>query len=166
MTDALRSLELFLYYTPIGEFMRASRWAWPIAESLHFFGMSLLIGTVGMFDLRLLGFARGVPVAAMHRLIPIGITGFVLNALTGVCFICATPNQYIYNNAFQVKATLITLAGLNVLFFYGRVFKQIGSLAPSEHPPLAARIVGGISLSAWVGVMAAGRLITFFRPPY
>jgi hypothetical protein len=29
-----------------------------------------------------------------------------------------------------------------------------------------ARIVGGISLGAWIGVMTAGRLPTFFRPPF
>ena len=129
-------------------------------------GMALLMGTVGMFDLRLLGFARRVPLAAMHRLIPLGISGFMLNALTGACFIAATPHEYLFNEAFAVKATLIMTAGLNVLFFYSRVFRRLGSLPVGEAPPLAARIAGGVSLCAWVGVMSAGRLITFFRPPF
>ena len=166
MNEMLRPLELFLYYTPVGEFMRESRWAWPIFESLHFLGMSLLIGTVGMFDLRLLGFARHIPAAALHRLIPVGVSGFLLNATTGLCFIAATPNQYLYNDAFRVKVSLLVIAGLNILFFYSRVFRHIGTLAPGEHAPLSARIVGGVSLAAWVGVMSAGRLLTFFRPPY
>ena len=51
LNDQLRHLLNPLYYTPMGEFMRSSRWAWPTFESLHFIGLSLLIGTIGMFDL-------------------------------------------------------------------------------------------------------------------
>jgi hypothetical protein len=160
----LRALVGILYNTPPGEFMRESRWAWAIFESLHFTGMTLLLGTVGMFDLRLMGFARRVPLPALHRLIPVGIAGFALNAVTGVFFICATPDQYIFNMAFRVKATLILLAGVNVLFFYTRVFKRLEREHPGGPPPFTARLAGAVSLTAWVGVMSAGRLITFFRP--
>ena len=164
LNDQLRHLLNPLYYTPMGEFMRNSTWAWPTFESLHFIGMSLLIGTIGVFDLRLLGFARAVPIAALHRLIPIGIGGFVLNMTTGICFICATPDQYLFNAAFRWKVVFIVIAGLNVLFFYTRVFRRLEAMSENTAPPLAARIVGGVSLGAWVGVMSAGRLLTFFRP--
>ena len=101
----------------------------------------------------------------MHRLIPIGIAGFLLNMSTGICFICATPDQYLFNAAFRWKVIFITIAGLNVLFFYTRVFRRLESFT-LEHqtPPLGARFVGGVSLLSWVGVMSAGRLLTFFRP--
>ena len=62
-----------------GRWVRHSQWAWQVLESLHFIGMSVLIGTIGLFDLRLLGFARGIPYAALHRLIPLGIAGYTLN---------------------------------------------------------------------------------------
>ena len=166
MDETLRSLEALLSATAYGAFMRESRWAWPVWESIHFFGMSMLIGTVGLFDLRLLGFARSVPIRAMHRLIPIGIAGFLMNLSTGIGFIMATPDQYMYNKAFWVKSTLFVVAGLNVLFFYARVFRRLELEGPHAPPPLGARIAGGISLTAWIGVMAAGRLLTFFRPPY
>ena len=164
MDETLRSIEALLYNTGYGAFMRDSRWAWPVWESMHFFGMTLLVGTVGLFDMRLLGFARSVPIRAMHRFIPIGITGFLLNLSTGIGFITATPDQYMYNKAFWVKSTLFVIAGLNVLFFYARVFRRLEMQSPHAPPPLGARIAGGISLTAWVGVMAAGRLLTFYRP--
>ena len=72
-------------------------------ESLHFIGMSVLIGTIGLFDLRLLGFARGVPYAALHRLIPVGIAAYTLNLLTGICFLSGTPDQYLFNPAFRSR---------------------------------------------------------------
>jgi hypothetical protein len=162
----LRPLDAALSATALSVFVRRSVWAWSILESLHFIGMSLLIGTIGLFDLRLLGFAPRVPVAALHRLIPLGIAGFALNLGTGICFLAATPDQYLFNAAFRVKVVLIALAGLNVLFFYTRVFRGLSALGAGERPPLAARLAGGVSLCAWVGVMSAGRLLTFFRPPF
>jgi hypothetical protein len=66
--------------------------------------------------------------------------------------------------AFRVKATLILIAGANVLFFYTRVFRRLERAHPNDSPPLTARMAGAVSLAAWVGVMSAGRLITFFRP--
>ena len=164
LNDHLRAVLNTLYYTPMGEFMRTSTWAWPTFESLHFMGMSVLAGTIVMFDLRLLGFARAVPVRAMHRLIPFGIGGFLLNMTTGICFICATPDQYLFNAAFRWKVVFITIAGLNVLFFYTRVFRRLEAFSENVPPPLAARLVGGVSLAAWIGVMSAGRLLTFYRP--
>ena len=157
-------LEPILRESPMGEYVRTTQWAWPVLESLHFLGMSLLIGTVGVFDLRLLGFARGIPYAALHRLIPLGILGFILNASTGLFFLSGTPDQYLYNRAFIVKVTFLTIAGLNVAFFYARVFRRLQRTGAHESPPLGARVAGGVSLAAWVGVMSAGRLLTFFRP--
>ena len=46
--------------TGIYAFMH-SVWGWPAVESLHFIGLSLLIGTVGMFDLRMMGLEKGIP---------------------------------------------------------------------------------------------------------
>ena len=162
--DELRSIQLFLYSTPVGELMRTSKWAWAICESLHFTGMSVLVGVIGLFDLRLLGFARAVPIPAFHRLIPLGVAGFALNAATGFCFLSGPPDQYLFNAAFRWKVTFFIVAGLNVLVFYTTTFRRLLTLDPGDAPPLMARLAGAVSLCSWMGVMAAGRLLTFFRP--
>jgi len=46
---------------PVAAFMH-SKWGWPAAESVHFLGLSLLIGCIGLFDLRLLGLAKRIPI--------------------------------------------------------------------------------------------------------
>lgn len=141
-----------------------TEWVWPLAESLHFIGLSLLIGTVGVFDLRLLGVAPRIPAATLHRLVPWGVLGFVLNATTGMLFLMTEPDQYIFNPAFHFKMLFIAAAGLNALAFYLTVGKRtLTSGVPLEVPKLA-RVIGAVSLSLWLGVIIAGRLLTFFRP--
>ena len=164
--SALQALEGMLRTSPPGVWVRHSVWGWPVLESLHFMGMSVLIGTIGLFDLRLLGFARGVPYASLHRLIPLGIGAYVLNMCTGFVFLSGMPDQYLWNPAFRFKVAFMVVAGLNVVFFYTRVFRRLEQLAPDTPPPFGARLAGAVSLTMWIGVMSAGRLLTFFRPPY
>jgi hypothetical protein len=100
---SLQPVYNWLSNTQIGFWMRTVPWAWPLCESIHFIGLSLLIGTVGLFDLRLIGYARRVSMAAFHRLIPIGVGGFLMNVTTGFCFLCGTPDQYFLNRAFSIQ---------------------------------------------------------------
>jgi hypothetical protein len=158
-------LEIWLKSTTLADIMHTG-WAWPIAESLHFFGLSLLMGTVGIFDLRLLGFPKQISLPALHRLIPWGLAGFAINILTGISFFTAEADQYLYNPSFQIKMLFMTLAGINVLLFYSTMFRHVKTLGPGESAPLPARIIGGASLVFWIGVMTCGRLLTFFRPPF
>ncbi len=143
-----------------------STWGWPLVESLHFIGLSLLIGTVGLFDLRLLGLAKGIPFSALHRLVPWGITGYGLNVITGFMFVSSVPDQYLYNPAFQTKIALMAVAGINVTFFYRFVFGAVKAGSPDDDAPRAARVVAAVSLGCWIGVIVCGRLITYFRPPF
>ena len=163
--ETFRPIYQWLLATNVSWWMRNVYWAWPFCESVHFIGISLLIGTVGLFDLRLLGVAKRIPMAAFHRLIPIGICGFAMNFLTGLCFLAGTPDQYFLNRAFQFKVVFITLAGVNVAAFYLTMFRRVRMVGPGELAPLPARIIGGVSLGLWIGVMSAGRLLTFYRPP-
>ena len=142
-----------------------SRWGWPIVESLHFFGLCLLIGTVGLFDLRMLGFVRAIPLSAMHKLVPIGVAGYCLNVITGIMFFTSAPDQYLYNPAFQTKMLFMLGAGINVVFFYSVCFRQVKYLGANVQVNTQARVMAGISLLCWLGVISAGRLITFYRPP-
>jgi hypothetical protein len=160
--------ELFIRSTWLHAFVRENEpWLWPLLQSLHYVGASLLLGTVGLFDLRLLGFAKGVAPGTLHRLIRWGIGGYIFNILLGTVFFFGHPEQYFYNNAFRVKATFMLLAGINILAFYGtNAFEQMKKMPPDAIAPLRIKIIAGVSLSLWVGVLMCGRLITFFRPPF
>ncbi len=139
-------------------------WAWPMAESLHFIGLCMLVGAIGAFDLRLLGVARRVPIAAVHWLVPWGIAGFVLNISTGLLFLLSAPDQYIYNPAFHLKLMFIAIAGINANLFYLTSFRQAFGPSARLDAPRRAKVIAVVSLCAWMTVIVCGRMITFFRP--
>jgi hypothetical protein len=165
LSETGEALRHFFMKLPMRHVMMDTRWAWPTAESIHFLGLTMLIGTVGMFDLRLMGIGRQIAPAALHRLIKYGVMGFCMNVLTGLCFLSAAPDQYIYNPAFRWKVIFLTCAGLNIAVFYTSQFRKVRTLGPGEEIPRVARLVGFASLSLWMGVITAGRLLTFYRPP-
>ena len=142
-----------------------SAWGWPIAEIVHFTGLCLLIGAVGMFDLRMMGLVRGISLPALHKLVPFGVAGFVLSASSGFLFVVTSPDQYLYNPAWQVKMLLLAIAGLNMALFYLVAARGLRCLPDGAPPPRKARIFAAVSLAAWFGVIACGRVITAFRPP-
>lgn len=156
----------WLAATPAGDFVNAYTWAWPIAESLHFIGLCLLVGTVGLFDLRLIGFVRSIPLPTLHRMIPWGVAGFFINVMTGSLFLASFPDQYLFNMAGYFKAAFLVIGGINIAIFYSVYFRRVLQLGPGEMAPLGARIIGGVSLFVWLGVMTAGRLLTFYRPSF
>jgi hypothetical protein len=142
-------------------------WVWPLCETLHYLGLSLLLGTVGLFDLRALGFAKGIALRAIHRLVPWGIAGYLINAATGIVFFSGHPDQYFYNNAFRFKALFMAIAGVNVVIFYwSKIVDDMRSLAPGATSGPLLKLVAGTSLSMWIAILVCGRLLTFFRPPF
>jgi len=148
---------------PVFRFM-TSDWGWPTAESIHFLGLSLLVGTIGLFDLRLLGVAKRIPIAALHKLIPWGLLGYGINVVSGLAFLMTEPDQYIYNPAFHFKVLFMAVAGFNASAFYLTGYRRATAPGAPADAPRSAKIIATISLCMWVGVIIGGRLLTFYRP--
>ena len=143
-------------------------WVWGVCQSLHFVGMALLIGTVGMLDLRLLGMAKELPIATLKRLIPWGVFGFVLCLVTGLVFVTGMyaninihPYVVLTSDVFlQLKLLFVVLAGLNLLAFYvSGMSRAVDRLGAGGDAPLLAKVIAGVSLFLWIGVMYFARLI-------
>ena len=159
--------EVWVRATSLHHFVATYAWAWPMLETLHYLGLSLLLGTVGLFDLRVLGLGKGAAPATLHKLIPFGIAGYCVNILTGITFFSGFPEQYFYNPAFQWKAMFMAVAGMNVAAFYlTPAFREVRAMPAGADAPLRAKLIAGTSLGAWVAVLICGRLLTFYRPPF
>jgi hypothetical protein len=141
-----------------------TQWAWPLAESVHFFGLCLLVGPIFLFDLRLLGVGRRIPIGALHKLVPFGLTGYALSIASGALFVLTEPDQYIYNPAFHFKLLFMTMAGINAGMFYVTSYRRATAPGAPLDAPRVAKIIAVGSLTLWLGVIIAGRLLTFYRP--
>jgi hypothetical protein len=149
--------------TSLGEAVRHSRWIFATGETLHFFGLSLLVGGILIVDLRLLGFIRRVPIRAALAFLPFVIVGFVINLLTGIVFFAADPMMYWPSPAFKLKMFLILLAGLNALVFTVMAQRKTLSLRDDESTGKLAKVTAGLSLSLWLCVLLLGRLLPAFE---
>jgi hypothetical protein len=157
----LDTLANWLLTTRLSTFVTGYPWVWPALETLHFIGLCLLAGAVGLIDLRLLGMAKRIPLAPLLRLSRWGVVGFTINLLTGILFFVGVPGQYVHNIAFQLKMLFIVLAGLNVLVFNLAVFRHTATLGAGEDAARSAQVVAAVSLFLWVGVMYLGRMLPY-----
>lgn len=162
-TWLVSGLEWVQATTNFPEFVNQNGWIWVVGETLHFMGLSLLMGTIGAFDLRMLGMAKSLPIGPLQRLVPWGLAGFVLCLLTGVMFIVGNfwgSNAYFNNIAFKWKMAAILLAGINVLMFeVTGMGRAVAVLGPGASAPVGAKVVAGTSLLLWVAVIVCGRFL-------
>jgi hypothetical protein len=152
------------WLTHIGLQRVVDHYAWivPTCQPVHFFGLSLLMGGVVMLDIRMLGIGKGLPISQLNRLIPLAVTGFVINIITGLLLFSGDPSMFSHNIAFGFKMLFILLAGINVLLFYVTgTSRTVEALGPGDDAPLSAKLIAAASLFFWVGVMFWGRMLPF-----
>jgi hypothetical protein len=150
----------------IGNWVEDYDWVWPICEIFHYVGMALLIGTVGLLDARILGFAKGIPIGALSKLVPLGILGFSFNVITGLVFVTGNPAggaaAYFENAAFICKMLLILIAGANLLAYeFSGLARAAHGVPAGGDASGAAKAVAILSLVAWFGVIYFGRMIMY-----
>jgi hypothetical protein len=140
----------------LGAFARGSGWAYPAANLVHLLGLVLLVGGIGIVDLRIAGAFRSLPIAALSRaLTPVAVVGLVCIALSGPVLFAADARSLIQSDYFLSKLALIVLALANAA-----AFRLLWSPdAPEATPVLRAMAVGSIVL--WLVVAALGRLIAY-----
>lgn len=152
----------WLHHTPLSlVFQSQVRWLWPLCEALHFAGLALLLGVAGMFDLRLLGFMKQVSIRAVQSFLPWALVGFGINLTTGLIFLISEPAQYFSNPTWWLKVAFLGVSGLNAFIFQMAFSRRVDTIAPGQDTPMAFKIVGAVSLVAWLGVLWAGRMMPF-----
>lgn len=146
------------------EAMTYNKWWWAFMMDLHFLGLVLLIGAVGALDLRILGFARQLPLEPLHGLVPWALGGFGINVVTGLLAFIGMPEFYTLDYAFWVKLLAILLLGVNAAAFYlTGAFGGVKDLGPGEDAPLSAKLVAASSLILWFAVIILGRYIQYYQ---
>lgn len=140
-----------------------SKWVWPMLETLHFVGLALVLGTLGVVNLRLLGFLEQLPARAVHNLIPWGAAGLALNIVTGMLFFMGMPFFYIYNIDFHFKIVALVMAGITLVLHTTSVFRDCDQLEPGQAAPPRAKVLAVASTVLWIAVIILGRYMPMFE---
>ncbi len=152
----------WLEYSPVGDFVATSAWAFPTLESVHVIGLALVVGSIAIMDLRLLGLAsKKIPVTRLSRdVLPWTWVAFAIAAITGLLLFTGNASSYAANPFFQWKMVLLVLAALNMLAFHLITWKSVGRWDLGA-TPIGAKLAGGLSLVFWIAVVTTGRWIGF-----
>jgi hypothetical protein len=153
----------WLEQTAVGASVRESLWLFPITETLHIFGIILLVGATSILDVRLMGLAfRAEPVSKLAKLfLPWAWAGFLIQVTTGLILFSSEAVKMYANPGFKIKMVLILVAGINAFVFHEIAYRSVGKWDNDPVAPLAARAAGLISILLWFGIVAAGRWIAY-----
>jgi hypothetical protein len=126
---------------------------------LHTLGMAFLAGGSAAIDLRILGAARRVPLAAMKRFFPVLWTAFAASLFSGVLLLIAYPTKALTNPLFYVKLLAVALGIWLMPSIRDGVLCD--PRATRESLPSRAKHLAAISLLLWIVVIGAGRLLAY-----
>ena len=143
----------WLESTSFGTAVRTTVWGYPYVILIHFFGLSLWVGTIAALDLRLLGLAgrRHSIADLVEQFLPWTWTGLGIAVLGGFLLFSGIATTYLQNAAFQLKLPLV-LGGIAYHVVIQRSARKWTQ--PSDTPPLA-RLAGLSELLLWFVVVTA-----------
>ena len=151
----------WLQDTWVGHLVAESLWGYPLLETIHSIGMAMLIGSLGLINLRVLGVKAELPLLATQQLLPLAWLGFTLNAISGSLLFTSDAVYFFESYTFRIKMVLIVLGGLNAALLGRRIFREAASGTPPAPPAASTQWIAATSLVFWFGAVCAGRLIAY-----
>jgi hypothetical protein len=133
--------------------------AFPAIITIHTICMGLLAGGSSAIDLRILGFARSIPLERTAGFLPMLWVAFAVNALTGTVLLIAYPTKQLTNPVFYVKLSLIALA----VWLFSRVGREVTRSSELKQSTMSAmaKTLAVASLASWIALIIAGRLLQY-----
>jgi hypothetical protein len=149
----------WLQGTWVGVLVAESLWGYPLLETIHTIGMAMMIGSLGLINLRVLGYKPDLPLLDTRALLPLAWLGFTLNAISGTLLFTSDAVYFWGKYTFRIKMVLIILGGINAALLGQRVFRE--AAAPAKQAAAGTKWIAFLSLVFWFGAVIAGRLIAY-----
>lgn len=155
MDDWFRLIEA----SALSSWIRTSTSAFPVLVTLHTLGMGLLAGPSAIIDFRVLGIAKGVPLRALNRFLPLMWGALAVNVTSGLLLLVAYPTKALTNPVFAAKLGLIAFA----LGIQHTIRRQILEAPGVGEAPLrvSEKALAVFSLFFWAAAILAGRLLAY-----
>ena len=146
-----------------GQALRQSLWMYPASEVVHLLGMTLMVGAIVVYDLRLLGYGRPLALETLGRLVlPGSVIGFAFVLASGIALTVPEATALAVNPVLWIKLGLIALGLLNALVFHLGPYRTMAVWGAGVAIPAKVRIAAATSIATWVLVITLGRLIAYF----
>jgi hypothetical protein len=158
--DGIDRLLLSLQDSALAQWAQSS--AYPVIITLHAIGLAMLVGLLTVIDLRVLGFARQLPLPALRQLMKVVWIGFWINAVSGALLFCVDARKDFHSDLFRIKLTVIAIGLILANLIESRVLRVTAAGAPCAIP-LAARtkFLALMSLLCWTMAIVSGRLLAY-----
>jgi hypothetical protein len=138
-----------------------NNWAWPAMEAAHFLGLALIFGTVLLVSLRILGLAKDkLSYSAVHRLLPLGALGVIINIVTGMFFFIGDSGRYVAMDGFPPKIIFLMIGGFAMLYFTS--FDGPWKLKAGDDASLVSKAMAAAVIASWGCVIVFGRLLPYY----
>ena len=160
MEPLLTAAAAWLDTIGVGPWSRGSALVYPIANTLHLLGLVMLVGGIGVVDLRVIGLWRSLPMTDLSRaLTPVAIAGLILMVASGTVLFAADGAALARSAIFERKLILIATALANAAAF--RLIWRAHIMGWRDMAPGAARMMAAASLLLWLAAGASGRWIAY-----
>ncbi|HXN11299.1 MAG TPA: hypothetical protein VN859_08645 [Steroidobacteraceae bacterium] len=137
--------------------------AYPFVITAHSIGLATLVGLLVVIDLRVLGFATGLPLTALRRFMTVVWTGFWVNATSGFMLFAIDAKKDYYSTLFRLKLSLIAVGLILGSIITSKVLRREDLYAaPGARAPAQARALAALSLVCWASAIVTGRLLAYF----
>jgi hypothetical protein len=133
-----------------------SIWGYPTLLFFHTLGLAFSAGPSVAVDLRILGFARRLPLPPLDAFFKVIWIAVAVNAASGAVLFASDATAKLANPAFMVKMTCVLIAIIVTVMIRRRVFS--GSLNIDG----TSRLLAAASIICWFGAITAGRLMAYF----
>ena len=148
--------------TGLAGWIRDSLYAFPLIESFHVIGLTLVFGTIAIVDLRLLGLASiHRPFSKVAEVVRWTWAAFGLTIMTGALMFITNASVYFSNVQFRWKMLFIALSGLNMVVFELTCGRNRHLWDKNKAAPPLGKLAGIVSLILWISVIFLGRWVGF-----
>jgi hypothetical protein len=144
----------------LGEWMRGSALAYPVANVVHLLGLVLLVGPILLLDLRLLGAGRQFALPAVSSLLTAwAVAGLGLLIAAGFLMFAADAGPLLKNPIMQLKLIGIAIGIANAVLF--RLLWRERLTDWDQRPAAIGRAQAALSILTWLCVGTLGRWIAY-----
>jgi hypothetical protein len=147
------------------DFVRNSGpYTYGIVNLFHVFGIALLFGAIALLDLRLLGVWKSVPIGVLAKpVVPSAGVGLTLAPLSGITLFSVQATEYYFNPFLYLKFGVLIFGIVNVAALHSSAsWRAIRNAETSSAGRVRLALGGAVSLTCWITVVTAGRMIAYW----